>query len=64
MMVLDFGRFHDRAEGTRATIRRRPLEIRVARLDVRPEERGGPVSLLEIFQSGVDVVREVALRGA
>src|SRR4029077_7027140 len=54
--------FDDSAKGTRTAIRGGTLQFRVAAFDVGTQELGGPFGLLEVFNSGVDVVRQKALR--
>jgi len=64
VVELDLGDFHHSAQRARTAVRCAALQIRVAGLDVSSEERRGPFRLLEIFQRGIDIVREVALRRA
>src|SRR5437660_5653921 len=64
VVELHLGDLHHRPERTRAAIRGDALQFRVAAFDVRAKQGRGPLRLLEIFQRGVNVVRQVALGGA
>src|SRR6267143_5667172 len=63
VVKLDFGHFYDRPKSPRATIGGGAFQFSVASLDVGAEKCSGPFSLLEVFQRGVNIIREVALRG-
>src|SRR5205807_9716293 len=63
VMELNFLRLDDGAEGSRAAIGGGALQFSVTGFDVGAEKRGGPLSFLEVFDGGVDVVRQVPLRG-
>jgi hypothetical protein len=60
VVVLDFGRFDEGAEGAGAAIGGSAFEIGVAALDVGAEELGGPVGLFEMIDGGIDVVGEIS----
>src|SRR6267378_1429934 len=61
VVILDFRHFDECAEGPRAAVGSGALQIGVPSLHVPAEQLRGPVSLLEIFERRIDVVREVAL---
>jgi hypothetical protein len=61
VVVLDFRGFDEGAQSPGAAISGGLFEIGVACLDVGTEKLGGPISLLKILQSGINIVRKIAL---
>lgn len=61
VVVLDFRGFDEGAQSAGAAICGGLFEIGVACLDVGTEKLAGPLSLLKILQSGIDIVRKIAL---
>src|SRR6201987_6565107 len=61
VVVLHFRRFHEGAKRTRATVGGGAFQVREACFYVGAQELGRPGGLLEIIQSGVDVVRQIPL---
>ena len=60
VVILDFGRFDEGAEGARTTVGGSVFEIGVPGFDVGAEKFRGPVGFFEMIDGGVDVVGEIA----
>src|SRR6202162_3694816 len=61
VVILHLGRLHEGSQQTRTAVCRRLLQISVAAFHVFTEKIGRPLCFAEVFESRVDVVRQVAL---
>ena len=60
VVVLHLRRFHERSQQARTAIGRSLLQVGVAALHILAQQLGRPVSVAEVLQRVVDVVRQIA----